>query len=167
MPRDEAPAIPAGEGGVRGRKILVVYGRDERALAELEAMLRRWQVEPLLLGHLPFEGQTVIEELEHYRDDIAFGIVLATSDDEGHRRGRPEQKLPRVGQAVVLELGMLLASPGLGRARVAILLQETAQRPSDIEGLTYIGFRDSVTEAGTELAMELTRNGIPIAIHNL
>ena len=41
------------------------------------------------------------------------------------------------------------------------------ERPSDIEGLTYIGFRDSVTEAGTELAKELTRNGIPIAIHNL
>ncbi len=45
------------------------------------------------------------------------------------------------------------------------------ERPSDIEGLTYIGFRDSGTEAGTEagteLAKELTRNGIPIAIHNL
>ena len=166
MPRAEAPASPGSEGN-RGRKVLVVYGRDEHALAELAAMLRRWQVEPLILGHLPCEEPTVIEELARYRGDAAFGVVLATPDDEGHRRGRPDAKLPRVGQHVVLELGMLLASPGLGRGRVAILLQDGMERPSDIEGLTYIGFRDSVTEAGTELAMQLTRNGIPIAIHHL
>lgn len=167
MPRDEAPATPGGAAGARGRKVLVLCGRDERELAELAAMLRRWQVEPLILGHLPLEAETVIEELEHYRENVAFGVVLATPDDEGHRRGRPDERLPRVGQSVVLELGMLLASPGLGRARVAILLQDGMERPSDIEGLIYIGFRDSVTEAGTELARELTRNGIPIAVHNL
>ena len=166
MPRDEAPAIPGSEGS-RGRKVLVVYGRDERALAELDAMLRRWQVEPLILGHLPCDDPTVVEELALYRGDAAFGVVLATPDDEGHRRGRPHEKLLRVGQNVVLELGMLLASPGLGRARVAILLRDGVERPSDLEGLAYIGFHDSVTEAGTELAMQLTRNGIPIAIHNL
>ena len=167
MPRDEVRANPGGEGGARGRKVLVLSGRDERALAELAAMLRRWEVEPMILGHLPLEAETVIEELEHYREDVAFGVVLATPDDEGHRRGRPDERLPRVGQSVVLELGILLASPGLGRARVAILLQDGMERPSDIEGLIYIGFRDSVTEAGTELAIELTRNGIPIAIHKL
>ena len=167
MARDETPASLGSEGSARGRNVLVVYGQDERALAELDAMLRRWQVEPLILGHVPFEGQTVIEELEHYREGAAFGVVLATPDDEGHRRGRPDEKLPRVRQNVVLELGMLLASPGLGRRRIAILLKDAMERPSDIEGLTYIGFRDSVTEAGTELAKELTRNGIPIAIHNL
>ncbi len=167
MPRDEAPAIPGSEGGARERRVLVVYGRDEHARAELEAMLRRWEIEPLILGQLPFEGQTVIEELEHYRQEVAFGVVLATPDDEGRRSGRPDEKRLRVGQNVVLELGMLLASPGLGRGRVAILLQDGMERPSAIEGLIYIGFRDSVTEAGTELAKELTRNGIPIAIHNL
>ena len=109
----------------------------------------------------------MIEELARYRDDAAFGVVLASPDDEGHRRGKPDEKRLRVGQHVVLELGMLLASPGLGRGRVAILLRDGMERPSDLEGLTYIGFRDSVTEAGTELAMQLTRNGIPIAIHNL
>ena len=166
MPRDEAPAIPGGEDA-RGRKVLVVCGRDEHALAELDAMLRRWQVEPLILGHLPCEEPTVIEELARYRDDAAFGVVLASPDDEGHRRGKPDEKRLRVGQHVVLELGMLLASPGLGRGRVAILLRDGMERPSDLEGLTYIGFPDSVTEAGTELAMQLTRNGIPIAIHNL
>lgn len=166
MPRDEAPAIPGSEDA-RGRKVLVVYGRDEHALAELDAMLRRWQIEPLILGHLPCEAPTVVEELQRYRGDAAFAVVLATPDDEGHRRGRPDEKLPRVRQSVVLELGMLVVSRSLGRGRVAILLQDGMERPSDIEGLTYIGFHDSVTEAGTELAKQLTRNGIPIAIQNL
>ena len=167
MTRDETPALSGLAGAGRDRRVLVVGGRDERALAELEAMLRRWQVEPLILGQLPFEGQTVIEELAHYREHVAFGVVLATPDDEGHRRGRPDAKRLRGGQHVVLELGMLLASPGLGPGRVAILLQDAVERPSDIEGLTYIGFRDSVTEAGTELAKVLTRKGIPIALQHL
>ena len=127
MPRDEVRANPGGEGGARGRKVLVLSGRDERALAELAAMLRRWEVEPMILGHLPLEAETVIEELEHYREDVAFGVVLATPDDEGHRRGRPDERLPRVGQSVVLErvhsgeYSLGLCADGTGLARTCSL----------------------------------------------
>ena len=158
----------AASGGER-RKVFVVYGHDEQALMELETMLRRWGLEPLILGQLSSGGQTVIEKLEHYQKDIAFGIVLATPDDEGYSKGKPHEKAFRTRQNVVLELGMLLASPGLGRSRVAILLkkQYEMERPSDIQGLIYIPFRDSVTEAGTLLAKELNEQGIPIALKDL
>ena len=64
-----------------------------------------------------------------------------TPDDEGHRKGHLDERLSHVRQNVVLELGMLLASPNLGRRRVAILLKEQGdmERPSDIQGLIYIG----------------------------
>ncbi|MCY4511869.1 MAG: nucleotide-binding protein [Acidobacteria bacterium] len=73
------------------------------------------------------------------------------------------------GQNVVLELGMLLASPNLGRSRVVIFLKDqyAMERPSDIQGLIYIPFHDRVTEAGTLLAKELTEQGIPIAVKDL
>ena len=156
-------------GRDRGRRVFVVYGHDDQALTKLDAMLRRWQLDPLILGQLPSGGQTVIEKLEHYQQDVAFGVVLATPDDEGHRREHPDEKLFRVRQNVVLELGMLLASPSLGRRRVAILLREQGEmeRPSDIQGLIYIPFRDSVTEVGTQLAKELTQQGVPIALEHL
>src|SRR5260370_14001652 len=72
--------------------VFVVYGHDEGAKVELEAILRRWGVEPLLLDQLPSEGQTIIEKLEKYQSEADFGIVLATPDDEGHRAGQPRRK---------------------------------------------------------------------------
>jgi predicted nucleotide-binding protein len=64
------------------RRVFVVYGHDGNARTQLEAMLRRWNLEPLILDQLPSEGQTLIEKLEKYtRDDVGFGIVLATPDD--------------------------------------------------------------------------------------
>lgn len=159
----------ATSSGTPGRKVFVVYGHDEKALQDLEVMLRRWGLEPLILGRLPSGGQTVIEKLEYYQKDVAFGVVLATPDDEGHPQGKPSEKAFRARQNVVLELGMLLASPSLGRSRVAILLkkQRTMERPSDIHGLIYIPFNDSVNEAGTLLAKELSAQGIPIAVKDL
>ncbi len=66
----------AAAGKPAGRKVFVVYGRDEQALAQLEVMLRRWDLEPLILRRLPSEGKTVIEKLEHYQEGVDFGVVL-------------------------------------------------------------------------------------------
>ncbi|KHE92904.1 MAG: nucleotide-binding protein [Candidatus Scalindua rubra] len=130
-------------------EVFIVYGHDITAKAQLEAMLRRWSLEPLILDQLPSEGQTITEKLEKYTDRVKFAVVLATPDDEGHRANRPDEKAYRARQNVVLELGMLLKQ--LGRKSVAIILkqQENMERPSDIQGLIYIPFRDDLQkEAG-------------------
>lgn len=74
------------------RKVFVVYGHDERARTSLEAMLRRWDLEPLILDQLTSGGQTIIEKLENVRKDASFAVVLATPDDEGHRKEHPEER---------------------------------------------------------------------------
>ncbi len=147
--------------------VFVVYGHDEEAKTQLEAMLRRWNVEPLILDQLPSEGKTIIEKLENYTDQANFCIVLATPDDEGHRRDHPEEKAFRARQNVVLELGMMLSK--LGRDRVAILLrnQEETERPSDIHGLIYIPFKDDIDEAALQLAKEMSVKGYSIDIKRL
>lgn len=150
------------------RKIFVVYGHDENARSQLDAMLRRWGLEPLILDQLPSKGQTIIEKLEDYTNDIGFGVVLATPDDEGHRKDRADEKTYRARQNVVLELGMLLTK--LGRQKVAILLrdQEKMERPSDIQGLIYIPFKENLQkEAGPLLAKEMAAQGYNIDIINL
>jgi predicted nucleotide-binding protein len=91
-------------GGAVSRKVFVVYGHDVRTRNELEAMLRRWNIEPLILDQLPSSGMTIIEKLEQCQGDVVFGVVLATPDDEGYRAGRPDEKAYRVRQNVVLEL---------------------------------------------------------------
>jgi predicted nucleotide-binding protein len=148
--------------------VFVVYGHDQQSRDQLEAMLRRWRLEPLILDQLPTEGQTVIEKLESAMAEADFGVILATPDDEGYRNGRPDEKAYRARQNVVLEMGMLLAK--LGRENVAILLktQEKMERPSDITGLIYIPFSDNIAkEAGISLAKAMDARGYKIDIARL
>lgn len=161
-----------GEAGVGAtslttRDVFVVYGHDSVARDQLEAMLRRWELEPLLLDQLPSEGQTIIEKLEKYQGRACFGVVLATPDDVGFRVDHEDEATPRARQNVVLELGMLLAK--LGRERVAILIKDPSsmERPSDIQGLIYIPFQDKVSDSAMLLAKEMSARGIPIDLNKL
>jgi predicted nucleotide-binding protein len=158
---------PAGKSKP-SRKVFVVYGHDAPAKTQLEAMLRRWDLDPLILDQLPSEGQTVIEKLEKYtQSDVGFAVVLATPDDEGNVVGKPDERKFRARQNVVLELGLLLSK--LGRPKVAILLknQEKMERPSDIQGLIYLPFTDDVAETKVQLAKEMEKQGITIAMSKL
>lgn len=151
----------------KSRKVFVVYGHDLNARTQLEAMLRRWDIEPLIIDQLVSSGQTIIEKLEENTDKVQFGIVLATPDDIGYSKGKEECKKYRVRQNVILELGMLLSK--VGRSKVAILLSqaEEMEKPSDIDGLIYIPFTNNVEEAKVSLAKELQRNGYEIDITKL
>ena len=73
-------------GSVRtnvNRKVFVVYGHDLNARTQLEAMLRRWDLEPLIIDQLVSSGQTIIEKLEEYTDrfekiHVILGFSLST-----------------------------------------------------------------------------------------
>jgi predicted nucleotide-binding protein len=121
----------------------------------------------LLLDQLPSEGQTIIEKLEKYQDQSHFAVVLATPDDEGHPTAKPDEKAFRARQNVVLEFGMMLAH--LGRPRVAVLIKNAGkmERPSDIQGLIYIPFTDSVGETSVPLAKEMNKQGFQIPLEKL
>jgi len=149
----------------QNNKVFVVYGHDKAARHNLEAMLRRWGLEPLILDQLPSEGQTIIEKLESNTAQVEFAVVLATPDDIGYRSGHEDETAYRARQNVVLELGMLLSR--LGRKKVAILLnqQENMERPSDIQGLIYIPYKDDLEkEAGLILAKEMVGQGYNIDV---
>jgi len=149
------------------RKVFVVYGHDSNARTQLEAMLRRWDLEPLILDQLVSSGQTIIEKLEENIGQANFGIVLATPDDVGYAKGKDADKKFRVRQNVILELGMLLSK--IGRSKVVILLsqQEEMEKPSDIQGLIYIPFEKNVEDGKVSLAKEMQRNGYIIDVSKL
>ena len=159
--QEQVKAILEGPAEPSNRKIFVVYGHDEIARTQLEALLRRWDLEPIILDQQASGGQTIIEKLEEYGADVGYAIVLATPDDEGKAKSETVYK-SRVRQNVVLELGMFLAK--LGRERVAILLKEAAdfEKPSDIQGLVYIPFQNKVDEVALSLIRELSRQGYKI-----
>jgi len=84
-------------------KVFVVYGHDPSARTELEATLRRWGLDPIILDQLPSEGATLIEKLEKYYPNVGFAVVLATPDDEAFPKGKADEKKYRARQNVVLE----------------------------------------------------------------
>lgn len=145
-------------------RVFIVYGHDTEAREQLELLLRRMRLEPIVLQNLPSAGQTIIEKLES-TSDVTFACALLTPDDEGHVQDKPDQKKFRARQNVVLELGMFLAK--LGRKRVAILYKGELELPSDINGLLYIPFADRVDEVKEKLAAELQEAGFQINIKDL
>ena len=166
---EQVTAILSNENtsSISNRKVFVVYGHDTNARTQLEAMLRRWDLEPFILDQLISSGQTIIEKLEEYTQQASFGIVLATPDDIGFPKNDETKKQYRVRQNVVLELGMLLSR--IGREKVAILLSqaEPMEKPSDIDGLIYIPFKDNVEETKLSLAKEMQNNGYSLDIAKL
>lgn len=158
---DETKNILCEGAKFGNRKIFVVYGHDDISRTQLEALLRRWDLEPIILDQKASGGQTIIEKLEEYSQEVGYAIVLATPDDDGKSKSEDAYK-SRVRQNVVLELGMFLAK--LGREKVAILLKEDKEfeKPSDIHGLIYIPFDKKVDEVALNLIRELTNQGYNI-----
>jgi predicted nucleotide-binding protein len=142
------------------KNVFVVYGRDDAARDGLELLLRKMGLKPIILANLPAAGDTIIEKLERYlrqAGDVGYACVLLTPDDMGHIKTDPLAVQGRARQNVILELGMVLAN--LGRKRVAILLQEGVEKPSDIHGLIYLPFKVQVDEAKAKLFKELQAAG--------
>jgi len=154
---------------VAPRRVFIVYGHDVEAREQLELLLRRLRLEPIVLQNLPASGDTIIEKLEHLTG-ADFACVLVTPDDEGRRRTKPpapEAALQlRARQNVVLELGMVLAR--LGRKHVAILIKgDGIERPSDIDGLIWVKFNTHISEVKNGLAAHLQEAGFSIQVKDL
>jgi predicted nucleotide-binding protein len=81
-------------------KVFIVYGHDVEAREQLELLLRRMKLEPVILQNLPIGGQTIIEKLESNLD-VRYACVLLAPDDEGYPAGSPKDKLPRARQNVL------------------------------------------------------------------
>jgi predicted nucleotide-binding protein len=86
-----------------------------------------------------------------------------TPDDVGRAKiATAAEVQPRARQNVILEMGMLLSS--LTRERVAILVKGHVEKPTDIDGILYIGFNDHVKETLPKLAQHLRQCGFTIDV---
>lgn len=164
VPQESAADVPAPANAVKEPKVFIVYGHDTEARDQLELMLLRMNIKPVILGNMAPDGKTIIEALIA-NTDVPYAVVLLTPDDQGHKAGKDTEKEYRARQNVVLEMGMFLSK--LGRERVAILHKGDLELPSDINGLIYIPFKKSVQEAKNKLAAGFQKAGFFIDIEHL
>ncbi|HFI0633143.1 TPA: TIR domain-containing protein, partial [Streptococcus suis] len=140
-------------------EIFVVCGRGNNGSErdELEELLEKWNCKPIYLDKQKNGGATLIEKLESNINSREVGIVLATPDDIGYHdsvEGRLSPKY-RLRQNVLLELGWLIGK--FGRQNIILLQRNHRDYPieiaSDIYGVVYVDFKDSVNEIQTKQAL--------------
>lgn len=148
------------------KKIFIVHGHDEDALRDLDLFLMKLGLEPYILKNNVEGGKTIIEALEHrIVYDSAFGIVLMTPCDVGASKVEYEKNASalrsRARQNVILEMGILIGA--IGRNKVAILNKGSVELPSDVNGILYLPFGDSlIKDAGPKIIQHLKSAGIPL-----
>lgn len=143
-------------------RIFVVHGADTDALAQLELVLYKLDVQPLVQKDVDGKGKSLFTALmDNIATESDFAIVLLTPDDYGYRNSEAEtEKQPRARQNVILEAGMALAK--LGQDRVAIIKKGALEIPSDLEGLIRIEYNNQVKEIASKIAQRLNGAGVPI-----
>jgi predicted nucleotide-binding protein len=142
------------------RRIFLVHGHALAELHETVRVLERMTgLEVTVLREQPNAGRTILEKFEDHAANVSYAVVLLTPDDSGGARSGEKVMRPRGRQNVVFELGFFFGK--LGRDRVAVLLGEGVEKPSDIESLIYITM-DKSGAWKLELARELRAAGIPV-----
>jgi hypothetical protein len=126
-------------------RVFVSHGHDETAKLEMKAFLATEAGHtPVVLGDQPGrQGLTIIEALERFSSGCQFAVVLLTGDDVTSDGGR------RARQNVIHEIGFFQGR--LGRTRVVLLVQEGVEIPSNLGGLFYLKYRNSVRESDNSL----------------
>lgn len=116
-------------------KIFIVHGHDDALKNEVQLLLTRLDLEPIVLHEQINRGQNIIDKFEK-NADVGFAIVLYTPCDIGRSNTKTEQEnQPRARQNVIFEHGYFVAK--LGKENVFTLRKDNVEIPSDLNGILY------------------------------
>jgi predicted nucleotide-binding protein len=136
--------------------VFIVHGHDAAAMYELKEFLRTLGLTPIVLAHEDDMGMAIIEKFEHYASRSQFAFVILTPDDKV--AGGAGIDPWRSRQNVILELGWFMRA--VGRARVVLLYKGGVELPSDLLGVLYCEFRDSILEVSEKIRQRLKAQGV-------
>jgi len=172
------PKIPKKGISTLSNKVFIVHGRDHEPMKELKTIVYEFGLYPIVLHEKASGGLTLAEKLERYSKDVGYAFVILTPDDVGALRSKFVDVYPKVlskrsiksirdlksraRQNVIFEMGYFWGL--LKRQKVCCLLKGDVEKPSDIEGILYIPFKDSVEEVRLEIFRELTEAGYEIKL---
>jgi predicted nucleotide-binding protein len=170
------------------KKVFIVHGRDHTPMKELKTMLLEFGLKPIVLHEEASGGLTLAEKLEKHSRDVGYAFAILTPDDigcqeadlikafnlEGPFLSRNVYLLPaevmqlqkrlkrRARQNVIFEMGYFWGL--LERKRVCCLLKGNVEKPSDIEGIVFVHFKDSIEEIQVKIMRELKEAGYEIKL---
>ena len=143
-------------------KVFVVHGHDDLSKTSLEIFLNEIGLEPIVLHRQADEGQTIIEKFEKH-SDVGYAFVLLTPDEFAYLASDshlPENKRKLESRArpnVIFEFGYFVGK--LGRNRVCCLYTGDVNLPSDVNGMIYKQYQNSVEESAYSIIKDLKAAG--------
>jgi hypothetical protein len=138
------------------KRIFIVHGREKTPALELARFVeKRYPIDAILLEERAHRGRTLIEKLEDY-SGVDFAFITLTPDDVGALKGEPLKERGR--QNVIFELGQFIGK--IGRKNVCLFIRGDVEIPSDLHGIGYYRFTESVKECFIDAENELRENGI-------
>lgn len=176
------------------KKVFLVHGRDKESVRELKSILKEVGLNPIVLHEQPSGSRTIVEKLEKYSEVGYAFVILTPDDlgsssvefnialdsclrefvdvlDKEQTISKGEKRIKeilagsmekRARQNVVLEFGYFMGL--LSRDRVCCLYKGAIEVPSDMHGIVYIPFKDSISEAKEMIIKELRAAGYKIKI---
>jgi len=124
--------------------VLLIHGHASDRI-ELEEWLRHERlVKPVVMDQEFTAGQTLPEKFEDLADKADAAIALATPDDVGSTKLGTDITRDRARQNVWVEVGWFWGR--LGRSRVLLLVKGEVEIPSDLYGIEYHRYKESVLE---------------------
>jgi len=173
----EKAKLPERKVAPLSKNIFIVHGRDTKPVKELKAMLSELGLKPIFLHEQPSGSRTIVEKLEKY-SDVGYAFVVLTPDDvtlssdDFLRKLQSDEEFriseetfwsmitKRARQNVVLEFGYFMGL--LGRDRVCCLYKGDIELPSDMHGIVYVPFKESINECRDKIIKELKAAGYEI-----
>jgi predicted nucleotide-binding protein len=147
----------------KSNSVFIVHGTDHQPVKELKVILRENGLRPIILHEQAGGSRTIVEKLEKY-SDVGYAFVILTPDDVGGNFQGYKGKLMqfsrldiRARQNVVLEFGYFIGH--LGREKVCCLYKGNIELPSDMHGICYVHFQDSINEVKGTILKELEAAG--------
>ena len=136
-------------------KIFVVHGHDAVSRLELCNILKDdFKLDPVVLQDKPNNSiDTIIGKFERLASECSSAIILFTPDDDAGPNKRARQN-------VIFELGYFLGKFQANKDRKVIILKKgSVEIPSDIAGVLYLSYENSVTEIFYQLRKQFQHWG--------
>ncbi|ENY73605.1 nucleic acid-binding protein [Aeromonas diversa CDC 2478-85] len=150
----------------KSKKVFVVHGRDDIAKTNLEVFLHEIGLDPVVLHRQADEGLTIIEKFEKH-SDVGYAFILLTPDEVAYLKSEESKdekdrvKEFRARPNVIFEFGYFVGK--LGRSRVCCLYTGDVSLPSDVSGMIYKKFTNSIEEVAYSVIKDLKASGYAIA----
>lgn len=138
------------------RRVFIIHGHDETNRLRLENMIRKLELEPIvMLDERPVGLTTFLDKFENLARTCAFAVALITKDDcvlkDGVQvwQGRPN---------AMFEIGWFCNY--FNRKRIILLVQSGTAVWSDLQGVEYVSFETDVNSTFQDLHQSFKAIGL-------